>query len=185
MKDSLIMLSKFIKKPREVGALAPSSKYLTREILKWIDFKNSKTIVELGPGLGTFTKPILKKARPDTKLVCFEVNKEFCHHISNTINDKRLVIVNAGAEEICSNLKKLSIGDADCIISGLPFRAFTEPTRRKILQEARNVLGKQGRFILFQYTNGIGDLLDSYFDSVGRTFVPLNVPPSFVYVCVK
>ena len=77
MNDSLLMLSSFMKKPKEIGAIAPSSKFLTNEIIKSIDFSNSDCIVELGPGLGTFTKPLLKKANPKTKLLCFEINKKF------------------------------------------------------------------------------------------------------------
>ena len=71
MNDSLLLLSSFIKKPKETGAVAPSSKSLTKEIIKNIDFKSSRNIVELGPGLGTFTKAILKRANLTTKLFCF------------------------------------------------------------------------------------------------------------------
>ncbi|MBI3035004.1 SAM-dependent methyltransferase, partial [Candidatus Woesearchaeota archaeon] len=120
MNDSLLILSSFIKNPKEVGAIAPSSKFLTREIINSIDFRKSKNIVELGPGLGTFTKAILKKAKPEARLFCFEVNKKFCAYLASNISDERLKIVKAGAENLGSNLKKLRIKDADCIISGLP-----------------------------------------------------------------
>ena len=183
MKDSLLLFSNFLKNPKEVGAVAPSSKFLTKGVMKFIDFKNSKNIIELGPGCGTFTKAILRKARPDAKLLCFEVNKRFCGHMSKTIKDDRMHIINAGAEDIWDNLKKRGISEVDCIVSGLPFRAFPTAQKRKILQEVRNSLSKNGRCVLFQYTNGISGLLESYFDCVIRKFVPLNVPPSFVYVC--
>ena len=67
MNDSLLLLSNFIKNPKETGAVAPSSRFLTKEIIRNIDFKASKNIVELGPGLGTFTKAILKKANANAK----------------------------------------------------------------------------------------------------------------------
>jgi phospholipid N-methyltransferase len=171
-----------MENPREVGAIAPSSRFLTKEIIRNVDFKTSKNIIELGPGLGTFTKEILKRAKPDANLFCFEVNKRFCDYLEKNITDKRLKIINAGAERISRNLKRIK---ADCVISGLPFLNFSDSKKKKILQEINNSLNGNGRFVLFQYTNGIGRLLSSYFKKVNRRFVPLNMPPSFVYVCEK
>ena len=185
MKDSLLLLSNFVKNPKEVGAIAPSSRFLTNEMLKGIDFKSSKNIVELGPGLGTFTKVILKKSDKNAKIICFEVNKRFCGYLAGKISDERLRIINSGAEKLSSSLKKLNIEEADYIVSGLPFRNFSEQKKKRILREVKNSLSVNGKFILFQYTNGLNKLLESYFAKVERRFVPLNMPPAFVYICGK
>ena len=121
MKDSLLLLSSFIRNPKEIGAIAPSSKYLTKEMTKKIDFRNSKNIVELGPGLGTFTKAILKKANPSTKVICFEVNKKFCSYIAENFADERLIVINVSADKMGKSLRDFDIKKADCIVSGLPF----------------------------------------------------------------
>ena len=185
MNDSLLMLSSFMKKPKETGAIAPSSKFLTNEIIRSIDFRNSDCIVELGPGLGTFTKYILKKANQNTRLLCFEINRKFCSYLSKSINDKRLILMNSGAESINQNLRKLGIKNADCIVSGLPFNNFSDAKKKRILMEVKSSLKDDGRFILFQYTNGLNAMLESHFKKVIRKFVPINVPPSFVYMCIK
>ncbi|MBI3026730.1 methyltransferase domain-containing protein [Candidatus Woesearchaeota archaeon] len=185
MKDSLLHLSTFLKNPKEVGAVAPSSKFLTKEVISSIEFKSLNTIVELGPGTGTFTRAILEKAEPDTRVLCFEVNKKFCRYLSNNIKDRRLTVVNSGAERLGIVLQKFKIKNVGCIVSGLPFFNFSDKKKRKILNEARDSLNKQGRFILFQYTNGLSDMLKSCFAKVNRKFVPVNVPPSFVYICEK
>ncbi len=185
MNDHLLMLSSFIEKPKETGAIAPSSIFLTNEIIRGIDFKNSDCIVELGPGLGTFTKPILKKAKQNAMLLCLEISKKFCSLLNKNINDRRLVLVNSGAENIAGNLRKLGVKKADCIISGLPFRNFTDAKKKKILMEVKNSLKGNGRFVLFQYTNGLDSMLKSHFKKVTRKLVLINAPPAFVYVCVK
>ena len=185
MRDSLMLLSSFMKNPKEVGAVAPSSRYLTKEIVKHIDFESSKNIVELGPGLGTFTKVILKKAKPGARLFCFEINKKLCGYLKKTIDDKKLVIINAGAEELGSHLKKLKISKVDCIVSGLPFRNFPIAKKSKIIKEVKNLLSDKGKFILFQYTNELSSILKSHFSKVYRKFVALNMPPAFVYICEK
>lgn len=185
MKDSLMMLANFLKNPKQTGSIAQSSKFLTREIIKNIDFKNSRHIIELGPGMGTFTKAVLEKSAPNAKIVCFELNEKFCRHLKKKFNDKRLIVVNAGADRISENLKKLNIGQADCIISGLPFRNFSDKDRKKILKEVKNSMGENGRFVLFQYTNNLSRTLRANFRNVTRRFVPLNIPPAFVYICKK
>ena len=183
--EKMLFFTSFLKYPKETGSAIPSSKFLTREIIKNIDFKNSYCIVELGPGLGTFTKPILRRSKLEAKLICFEINKKFCNYLDAKINDNRLVLINEGAENIKRNLGRLGIKTADCIVSGLPFRNFTDAKKRRILMEVSKSLKKGGRFVLFQYTNGLADMLGSYFQKVERKFVPLNMPPSFVYICEK
>ena len=185
MKDTLLLFSSFIKNPKQVGAVAPSSRFLTGKIVGNIDFKKAKNIVELGPGLGTFTRAILKKASPDAKIYCFEINKEFCSYLEKNIIDKRLAIINAGAESIGNNLAKFNIRKTDYIISGLPFLNFPRAKKEKIILEIKNSLSHNGKFILFQYTNGLSTMLKLYFNKVRRTFVHLNIPPAFVYVCEK
>ncbi len=172
-----------MKNPKEVGAIAPSSKSLTREIIESIDFKTSKNIVELGPGLGTFTQAILEKAKPDTRLFCFEVNKKFCDYLGKNIIDKRLLIINYGAEKISSNLKKFKIQEVECVVSGLPFLDFSDSKKIKILEEIKNSLSAKGKFILFQYTSKLDKLLRLYFRVVDKKFVLANLPPAFVYIC--
>lgn len=185
MKDALFFLSNFIKNPKEVGSVIPSSRFLTNEIVRNINFKKSKNIVELGPGVGTFTKSILKKIEPDAKVFCFEVNKKFYSYLTENFADERLTIINAGAEKISSNLRKIGVEEADCIVSGLPFNNFSSCKKRRILNEVKNSLNDKGKFILFQYTNGLDKMLEMHFNKVNRKFVPLNIPPSFVYICEK
>lgn len=185
MNKSMLFLANFIKNPREVGAIAQSSKFLTKEIIRNIEPEKPQNIVELGAGLGAFTESILKKASPGSKVFCFEINKRFCRHISENLADERLIVINAGAEKLSAKLKVLNAEKADCIISGLPFFNFSESKKRKILMEVTNSLSDKGRFVLFQYTNGLGRLLHSSFSKVKRKMVPLNIPPSFVYVCEK
>ncbi|MBI2656338.1 methyltransferase [Candidatus Woesearchaeota archaeon] len=177
------MLISFFKKPKETGAITISSKYLTNEIIKNIDFKNSRNIIELGPGLGTFTKAILKKANPDAKVVCFEINNKFCNYINKNCADEKLIVINAGAGNIRKKLNKLSIKKVDCIVSGLPFRNFSKAKKEKILAEVKNTLNGNGRFVFFQYTKDISTMLGFYFSKVKKSFVPLNIPPCFVYLC--
>ena len=56
MKKSF--LKSFWAEKKMVGSMTPSSRFLMDKMLKNIDFKKSKLIVELGPGTGVFTEKI-------------------------------------------------------------------------------------------------------------------------------
>ncbi len=183
MHERISFFSTFIKNPAEVGSVTPSSKYLTNEIIKNIDFKKSITIVELGPGLGTFTKHILKNASQNVKLICLESNKKFCNYIAGNILDERLTVIHGKAEKLSSILENINIKKADCIISGLPILNFSAQKKSELLSEVKKCLRNKGKFILFQYTNNLSRMLGIHFAKIDKKFVPLNVPPCFVYVC--
>ena len=51
----------FLKHPVMVGSVIPSSRVLIERMLKPVDWKATRLFVEYGPGVGTFTRPILDK----------------------------------------------------------------------------------------------------------------------------
>src|SRR3989344_5497970 len=91
MDEKLLFLSAFLEKPREIGSVIPSSRFLVKELLKSVDFKNAKCIVEYGPGTGRVTKEILKRARKECKVLSFEINRKMYLHLRKSVNDKRLI----------------------------------------------------------------------------------------------
>ncbi|MEM1215016.1 MAG: ribosomal RNA adenine dimethylase, partial [Bacteroidota bacterium] len=67
-----------LRNMRTVGTVTPSSRFLCESMLKGIDFSKAKFLVELGAGDGVVTKHILKRMRPDARLLAFEVQPDFC-----------------------------------------------------------------------------------------------------------
>lgn len=185
MDEKLLFFSTFVKHPMEVGSVVPSSKFLIEELMKNIDFENAKYIVEYGPGTGCITLQILKRARKDAKILCFETNRKFYNYLKKNITDKRAIMINDSAENIKKYLKKLDIPEVDYIVSAMPFSTLPKRKKSIIIEETKNTLENKDKFILYQYTNGLNSLLKEYFRNVKTTFVPLNIPPSFVYICEK
>ncbi|MGA8942115.1 MAG: phospholipid methyltransferase, partial [Thermoactinomyces sp.] len=71
------------------------------------------------------------------------------------------------------------------IVSGLPFALFEKRIRESIVEQAADVLKPDGKFIAFQYSPQMKKLLLNKFSRVDISFVSLNIPPAFVYVCHK
>ena len=74
LKESMTFLKRFAKSPRRIGSVAPSSKFLTRAMLDSVDWENARFIAELGAGTGVFTREIVRRARPDAKILVFEID---------------------------------------------------------------------------------------------------------------
>lgn len=176
-------IKEFFKEKKTVGAIAPSSKFLMKKMLKPVNFENAKCIVELGPGNGVFTKGILDRMRSDAVLFSFELNETFYEHIKRDINDHRLVLLNESAEQIGNVLKEHGIEKADYIVSSLPLAVIPNDIKLKILDSAVEFLSKDGQYIQFQYSLNAKKLLEERFDSVKIDFTPANIPPAFVYKC--
>lgn len=185
MHEKIFFFSTFLKYPKEIGSAVPSSKFLINEVLKNIDFKNARCFVEYGPGTGCITSEILRRARKDAKVLCFEVNERFCGYLGKKINDRRLLVINDSAENINNCLKKLRISKIDYVVSGLPFTNLSVDKKHTVIEETKKALKNEGKFIVYQFLNSFRKCLYNYFSKISIKFVPLNMPPLYVYMCKR
>jgi len=183
--EKLLFFSTFIRYPKEIGSVIPSSRFLVNELMKSIDFKTAECIVEYGPGTGTITHELLKRAKKDARLLCFETNRKFCNYLRKNIKDDRLTVINDSAENIKKHVKVSGISKVDYIISGLPFSTLPVGKRSVIIEEAKGTLKTEGKFVVYQFLSSFKKSIGSYFSRISTKFVPLNIPPCFVFVCEK
>ena len=76
----------YIKNPKEIGAIAPSSGHLANKMVSEINFEKAKYIIEYGPGTGIFTEKILARVKDNTVVILIEVNEEFCDILRGLYN---------------------------------------------------------------------------------------------------
>ena len=111
----------FLKNPVMVGSIIPSSRVLIDKMLDPVDWANTRLFVEYGPGVGTFTRPILEQLGPDATLLTIDTNADFTHYLKESIDDPRLVAVTGSAADVEKILADRGLGQADYVLSGLPF----------------------------------------------------------------
>ena len=126
IKEKKLLLKNFIKNPKLTANFLPSSRFLVKEILANINFKEASYNIEYGPYNGSLTKHNLRKSNKNTKLLCFDINTEFCNYLKKNIKDQRLIVINDDAANVKKYLKKYNINHVDYIISGIPF-SFIPP----------------------------------------------------------
>lgn len=177
----LDFLIQYIKNPRTIGAVAPSSKYLSSEMIKNVDFNNARLIVEYGAGTGSFSEEIIKRKKSETVLILIEQNIEFCKILNEKFhNSPNVKIVHGSAENVVSIIKKSGFEKADYIISGLPFTSLPEKISENIFTATQKVIGKKGKFITFQYSMIKCNFFSRYFRISAVEYVKKNIPPAYV-----
>ncbi len=77
----------FLKHPVMVGSIIPSSRILIDRMLRPVDWGNTRLFVEYGPGVGTFTRPILERLAPDARLIAIDTNSDFIDFLNTDIGD--------------------------------------------------------------------------------------------------
>jgi len=171
----------FLKHPVMVGSVIPSSRFLIQKMLAPVDWSRADVFVEYGPGVGTITRPILKRMKPDAKLIAIDTNPDFCEYLRHEINDPRLIIANRSAAELGAILAEHGCDGADYVISGLPFSTLPPGVGPAIVTETRKALKRGGIFLVYQFSPKVGDFLRPEFPRIDRAFEALNVPPAQLF----
>jgi phospholipid N-methyltransferase len=183
MQSRLRFLKQWVRNPRELGSVTPSSRFLTREVVDRIDFSRARHIAELGPGTGVFTQAILDRLAPDGRLLAIDTNAGFVEHLRREIRDPRLTVVEASAERVDELVAEAGWPSADAVVSGIPYSLLPRPVMRGILEATRRALGDEGLFVGYQYSRMLRPHLLAAFGNVHYRSVLLNLPPAFVYTC--
>jgi phospholipid N-methyltransferase len=168
----------FLKHPVMVGSIIPSSRALIDRMLAPVDWANTRLFVEYGPGVGTFTRPILERLAPDATLVAIDTNPDFCDYLKRSIPDSRLQIVNGSAADVNEILAQLGFDNADYAISGLPFSTLPPGVGSAIAEATALALKPGGSFLVYQFRPKVRTIIEPFFARVDQSFEFWNVPPA-------
>jgi phospholipid N-methyltransferase len=176
-----LFFREFCKHPTMIGSIIPSSDKLIDKMLSRVDWEATRVFVEYGPGVGTFTRPILDCLGPDATLIAIDTNRDFVRHLERTIHDPRLILVHGSAADVCNILGRHGFEQADYVLSGLPFSTLPPGVGPAIMRETHAVLRPGGAFVIYQYALKVLALLKPYFANIDRDFEPMNIPPAQVF----
>lgn len=183
-------LSRAATNPARVGAVAPSSPILAREMARIVPTFGTPTVVELGPGTGALSGAVAERLPEGGRHVAVELDAGMVGHLRSTLPS--LEVIQGDAVDLGALLEHAGIGSVDAVISGLPWTLFPADAQRRILHEVGRVLAPGGAFTTIAYVQALGmssarrfrDRLDETFDEVLLTrTVWRNVPPARHYLC--
>lgn len=173
-----VFLQGALENPGMVGALFPSSQATVNGMLERVDWASCKLVVEYGPGVGTFTQPILSRLPSDAKLIAIDTNAHFIDHLKEAITDPRLEAVLGSAADVEAIVEAAGFAGADVVISGLPFSSLPAPLAKSIVEASYRVMKPGGAFLTYQYRLNARRLTEEVFDRVDKQITWANVPPN-------
>ncbi len=183
----------FLKNPKTVGALFPSSRSLTGAMIReGGDLHKSKLIVELGVGTGVLTGHLAEQLPKTCDFFALELNPVFAQQVQEAL--PHLTIYEDSAAHINDYLERHHASHVDTIYSGIPWANIPPSVQLDILKSIHESLRPGGKFITFAYTHSyyfrtasnFRDLLEERFSSLEVSpIVWKNIPPAVIYTCVK
>ena len=173
----------FFRNPRMLGSVIPSSRWLVDQLLRDIDWDRARVIVEFGPGVGTITREILARMRPEATLVAIELNDDFVRLLRRSIHDSRLLVAHRSAGEVNEVLRELGQPKVDYVVAGIPFSILSDEDREAVLRAAHDALREDGVMLVYQFSGRVRADLERIFRVVHQTFEARNILPARVFHC--
>ena len=171
----------FIKHPVMVGSIIPSSAKLIAKMLAPVDWEATHLFVEYGPGVGTFTRPILDLMGPNARLIAIDTNADFIDYLRRDIDDPRLIAVAGSAADVEKIVAAHGFDHADYVLSGLPFSTLPPGVGNAIGKATARVIRDGGAFLVYQFSPKVRDFIAPFFERIERGFEWVNMPPATLF----
>lgn len=178
--EPLLFLQGFLRNPKRVGSLLPSSKFLARKIVHSVRWDEVRTMAELGPGTGAVTRLLRSHLPKSATVFLFERDPKMRSNLKKTYPE---FMFHSNASYLLKRINQEHIHQLDSIICGLPFFNFSREMRQNILSQIHTALRPGGTLVLYQYSLHMKKQLAESFEIEKIQFVPFSFPPVFVYVC--
>ena len=178
IRERISFLGGFIKNPKTVGSVIPSSPRLGKAMASFIKDKENETVIELGAGTGPITKALLKAGMNPKKLTPIEMNEKFVEQLRTKYPE--LNIVQGDASKM-TEIFPDKVGKVDTIISGLPLKSIPKPIVDAIIEESFKMLKPDGIYVQFTYDlRASKSILLKQCDRIGAKIIMANIPPARV-----
>ncbi|MFN7086202.1 MAG: class I SAM-dependent methyltransferase [Burkholderiales bacterium] len=180
IRERLVFLQEFLKRPRQVASITPSSRFLERRIVEMAEIRSARIVVELGAGTGGTTRAILGAMAADAKLLVIEINPQLCELLGR-IRDERLIVHCGCAQELGKVLASYGLAAPDVVVSGIPFSTIKRATAMRILDTISAMLLSGGRFVAYQVSDRVNALTSPLLGPAQVEVELFNIPPVRLY----
>lgn len=176
--DFALFMGQLLRRPHQVVALAPSSRFLCAEMVAHID-PSAGPVIELGAGTGNITQAILDRGLAQENLHCIEMNPEFCARLRDRFPRLNVHQMSAG------DVGTLPVEGAQAVVSGLPLLSMPLDLQRDILTGTFRCVRPGGSYVQFTYgpkppvARPVRDDLGLEWQVSGKIW--WNMPPARVY----
>lgn len=155
LKENLVFLREFLLEFKTTGACFPTSRWAAQVLITPLRASNRgpKNILELGPGTGSVTMPLLRELKPGDHLTICEINPRFMKSLKETLEAD-------GDYQKVKNQFSFFLGAAqdlpndriyDIIVCALPFVNFDLDTVQSIFSKLREISTPNTLMTYYEY----------------------------------
>jgi len=176
--DFALFMGQLLRRPHQVVALAPSSRFLCAEMAARID-PAAGPVIELGAGTGNITQAILDRGVAPEDLHSIEMNPDFCDRLRARFPGLNVHQMSAG------DVGTLPVEGAQAVVSGLPLLSMPLDLQRAILTGTFQRVRPGGSYVQFTYgpkppvARAVREELGLDWTVSGKIW--WNMPPARVY----
>jgi phospholipid N-methyltransferase len=178
----------FLKNIKQVGAVAPSSRFLARKMADVLDQEiqdnpdKSFNMLELGAGTGSMTDYITKHMRPRDHMDIIEIEEPLYDQLMNKYGSDDNIDVHYG-----DYLNFEGNAPYDIIFSSLPYEGIPSDRTEQIWEKKLDDCKSGGRITYFKYISFDNFSCDFEERVVSKLkerhhYVFLNIPPARLFV---
>jgi phosphatidylethanolamine/phosphatidyl-N-methylethanolamine N-methyltransferase len=154
-KENLVFLREFLLEFKTTGACFPTSRWAAQALITPLrnPTRPPKNILELGPGTGAVTIPLIKELKPGDHLTICEINPRFMKALKDTLEKveefqqvRHQVTFFLGAAQDLPSDKVF-----DIIVCALPFVNFDLLTVQAIFSKLREISSRDTLMTYYEY----------------------------------
>ena len=180
VNERLLFFKSALRNPKALGAILPSSRALMRVVAHHIMRHNSRCVIEVGAGTGSFARELLDMGFDPKGLTLVEMNAEMCQFLQQRFPG--VTVIEGDAMSLATLLPPELIGRTSTIVSGIPLINLSRDEKDTLFQSYRDVLCSEGCILQFTY-GPVSPVAHRRFGLDGKRvgFILRNLPPATVW----
>ncbi len=181
-----LFLKEWVRRPGQIGAIAPSSRNLGQAMAKWISPGTDDLVLELGPGTGVITQALLDRGLKPSQLIAIEQSERLAELLQGRFPDIRVLTGDACHLDQLLAEHGIPIEKIAMVVSSLPLRGLKPAIAAHIGKAIHSVLPHNGCWVQYSYHLGKERAkVTQNFKVIRANIVWWNLPPARVSLYQK
>ena len=147
--EHLHFLKGLIARPKNVGAIAPSSPALSQAIARQVDPAIEGPVLELGPGTGVVTEALIDRGIAPERITAIEYDPDFAKMVRERF--PKVHVVQGDAFDLKTTLGNGNGESFAAVVSGLPLLNHPVERRHALIEGALAKLKPGAPYVQFSY----------------------------------
>jgi phosphatidylethanolamine/phosphatidyl-N-methylethanolamine N-methyltransferase len=182
LADNLRFLRALIARPKNIGAIFPSSPALAEAIARQID-PDAGPVLEIGPGTGVVTEAILARGVAAERLTLVEYDEDMAQHLAARFPQAH--VIHGDAFDLDRTLGPRYSAPFAAIVSGVPLLNHSMARRQAFVEGLAKRLMPGAPMVQFSYGTNAPVVPPPGYTVVRTATILANIPPARVWVYRK